>query len=1195
MGYIQDQIYAASPNPAGAISSIENSDNYFSPTSSWGRRKALGRTNSEIRNTAFELRRRGLGEEVDEAFEEPRSMMTRLFDGLQASNFALAGGIGELQQGGTFYDAFKRGAAELAASSDIFDLYTDKQVEELFGKAPLRESFSNVLRRATDAGEEDIPTAVAGMILDVALDPVTYVSFGTGALGKVGKLAPFLNVYSAAYKGGKAIAGTQGARDVIRNTLKSDNDIIKRLVTIFGKGFRPNFDIEKAIATTNEEGKDALRYWLDEITRYEHEKYLGSDDLSQGLANIVKDRPEAFSDAGTIEEKMGIVKGFTENLAGGVKIKDFVVGLSSGLDAGERRMIGLFLDEPDVLKKLIKESAPDRAPFIEQKIDAVQDFFRVLEREDEAATGIFNKIVLRDIWDVPKHLETRHTKKLNAELKRRMGVSSHTIAKLESLSPGLSNTLDADGYNKVKSIVQSLEERVLKSTPFDLDFAHLAISKGHRTTQLGAQKRLNDAVFTNPEITIPVHDRQDVLRFWNSSQEDIKAVLRAENPDGVATGFKKLYADIQRLKTDYQEAGYDIFQPTGRYLDGEMGELKHLGLGDKFKTKDGKIWKRVEGDKPQRQTMVKATTTSGDTTVKGVAFEPDMLVYEVTKDGKRYGLPKPIHQINKGARFIYRVGDEDIVGKITTQGRTAKIEVVEQGVPGGIKKYLDAGEEVRALDEAPTYLIHKEIKEGLEKVNSVLDTGKPDEAVSEILRSFDKYMSMWKGYATLSTGFLSRNAQNNVFINWMAGISFNPKRYSEAMQLQAGRGDDVTLKVGDEVFQGGDILRLADKHGIRGSSGYERDIGLLGREQDLLNNMAIHSGEKGSETLKALGEFKNPVVDGVSEFEDGSKLISRMSKKTGEYLGSGGKLLQWNRRWGGAMENNAKLVHFIHMIRKGMTPEESARSVKKYLFDYGELTTAEREIFRRVLPFYTWTRKNVPLMFGELLRNPGQFSKVPKLMDAIEDLSADSETMDVPDYFSEISAIRMPKFVDSSVRNANQFVAQSLYSMGLLEEKPEDMVGLQPVFYKPDLAFQDLDIISDHKQIMSGINPLLKFPWEMLGGEGKGYSFFLDRPMEKFEGEPAEVSLIPGLPMKLRVKHQRALESLAPTFGKINRLRAETQKGALVSRLASEFAGIKVMQNDLSAARAGKRYRLRDKLRNAKKMGQETGQIPFRR
>ena len=878
-----------------------------------------------------------------------------------------------------------------------------------------------------------------------------------------------------------------------------------------------------------------------------------------------------------------------------MKIKDFVVSLSNGLDVGERRMIGLFLDEPDTLKTLIKESAPDRAPFIEQKIDAVQDFFRVLEREEEAATGIFNKIVLRNIWDVPKHLETRHTKKLNAELKRRMGISGSTIAKLESLSPGLSKALDADGYNKVKGIIQSLEERVVSSTPLDLDFAHLAVSKGHRTTQLGAQKRLNDAVFTNPEITIPVHDRQDVLKYWDSTQQEIKQALRAESTDGTAKGFKQMYADIQKLKADYKEAGYDIWQPTGRYLDGEMGELKHLALGDKFKSQDGRIWKRLEGDKPQRQTMAVATTTSGDATAKGVKLEPDMLVYEVGKDGQRYGLPKPIHEINKGSRFIYRAGDEDVVGKITTKGVSSKIKVVEEGVRGYVEKYLDANDAVRSLDEGPTYLIHSEVRKGLEKINAVLDRGKPDKAIGEILGSFDKFMSMWKGYATLSTGFLSRNAQNNVFINWMAGISFNPKRYSEAMQLQAGRGNDVTLKVGDEIFQGGDILRLADKHGIRGSSGYERDIGLMGREQDLLNNMAIRSGSDGAETMKALGEFKNPVVDAVSDFEDGSTLIQKMSRKTGEYLGSGGKLLQFNRRWGGAMENNAKLVHFMHMIRKGMTPDEAARSVKKYLFDYGELTTAEREVFRRVLPFYTWTRKNVPLMFGELMRNPGQFAKIPKAMDAIEDLSADSETMDVPDYFSEITAMRMPKFVDTAVRNTNQFVAQSLYSMGILKERPENIVGLQPVFYKPDLAFQDLDIISDHKQIMSGINPLLKFPWEMAGGEGKGYSFFLDRPMEKFEGEPAEVSLIPGLPIKLRVKHQRALESLVPTLGKINRLRADAQRGGLVSRMASEFVGVKIMQNDLSAAKAGKRYRIRDKLRNAKRKGQETGQIPFRR
>lgn len=1199
MGSVMDTLNNNASNPVGAMSLLDQED-YFSPSAGRSRRESLRRTNTEIRNTSFELRQRGFGGEVEEALEEPRSTTTRIFDGLQAANFALAGGVSELQEGGTYYDAFKRGASELVASSDIFDFFTDKQVEEFFGKAPMRKGFADVLRKASDRGEGDIPTAVGGMILDIALDPVTYASFGAGALGKVGKLAPFLNVYSAGYKGGKAILGTDIAQEGIKDLmmgknplLKTDSAIIKSITTIFGEGFRTNFPYEKAIITSNEEGKNALRLWLDKLTRHGNEKYLGTDELSEGLAGIVKGTPEAFADAGTLSEKTGLVKGFTENVAQGVKIKDFVVSLSSGLSSGERRMIGLFLDEPNALKAMIKKSNPERAPFIEHKIDAVQDFFRVLEREEEAATGIFSKIDLRSIWAIPKHLETSHTKKLNAEMKRRMGASKTVIAELESLSPGLSEALDVDGYENIKSIIRTLEQRLGAGTPTDLDFAHLAISKGHRTTSLSAKKRLVDSVFTDIEVAIPVHDRQDLLRFWEHSENGIKEMLIKEN--GTGKGATQMWRDIQKLKGDYKEAGWIPYQPVGRFLDGETGELKNLGLGDYFKTEDGKLWKRIDGAKPQRQTMAIATTTTGETTAKGIKFEPDDLVFRVDKEGKRFGLPQPIHKLDKGEKFIHRVGDDDVAGVINTKGISLEITAQEQGVKGFATKEFGGNDAVRSVDQAPTYLMHEEIVNGLKKVEEVFNPNAPDKALHEVLRSFDKYMSMWKGYATLSTGFLSRNAQNNVFVNWMAGIPMNPKRYSEAMRLQAGRGDEVTLKIGDEVFSGNEIVRLADKHGIRGSSGYERDIGLMGREQDLLNSMAIKAGKDGDGTRMALGEFKNPILDAVSHFEDGSKLMGRMSRKTGEYFGSGGKLLEWNRRMGGAMENNAKMVHFIHQIRKGMSPEDAARSVKKYLFDYGELTTAEREVFRRVLPFYTWTRKNVPLMFGELMRNPGQFAKVPKTMDMIRNLSDNSETMDVPDYFSEVSAVRMPKFVDRSIRDANQFVAQSLYSMGIIKEKPEEITGLQPVFYKPDLAFQDLDLLTDHRQIMSGLNPLLKVPFEMAAGEGKGYSYFIDRPQERYEGQPAEVSLIPGLPIALRRKHQAALESLAPTLGKINRLRADTQRGGLVSRIASEFAGFKMMQNDVSAAKAGKRYKLRDQLRNIKRKGQETGQIPSRR
>ena len=236
---------------------------------------------------------------------------------------------------------------------------------------------------------------------------------------------------------------------------------------------------------------------------------------------------------------------------------------------------------------------------------------------------------------------------------------------------------------------------------------------------------------------------------------------------------------------------------------------------------------------------------------------------------------------------------------------------------------------------------------------------------------------------------------------------------------------------------------------------------------------------------------------------------------------------------------------------------------------------------RRLIPFYTWMRKNVPLMLEQLVVNPERFSYVPKGITAINNLSADVNHYDVPDYFSESTAIRMPKYVDHVIKDANTAISKLLYSLGAIDERPEEITGLQPVYLKPDLPFQDLGMTAT--ELLSSLTPVIKTPFETIIGQERGHSFFLDRPTEAFEGEDAEVNLFPGFDFRLRAKHQQALEGMVPTLGKYYRMKGAIQKGKGASQLASEFLGIKFLQNDIFQAADMKGRKRRDKLRAIKK------------
>lgn len=61
---------------------------------------------------------------------------------------------------------------------------------------------------------------------------------------------------------------------------------------------------------------------------------------------------------------------------------------------------------------------------------------------------------------------------------------------------------------------------------------------------------------------------------------------------------------------------------------------------------------------------------------------------------------------------------------------------------------------------------------------------------------------------------------------------------------------------------------------------------------------------------------------------------------------------------------------FRHFIDKGFTPWEAAQLTKRYLFDYSDLSQAERIYARAIFPFYTWTRYAIPRAILGPIENP---------------------------------------------------------------------------------------------------------------------------------------------------------------------------------------------------------------------------------
>jgi hypothetical protein len=75
------------------------------------------------------------------------------------------------------------------------------------------------------------------------------------------------------------------------------------------------------------------------------------------------------------------------------------------------------------------------------------------------------------------------------------------------------------------------------------------------------------------------------------------------------------------------------------------------------------------------------------------------------------------------------------------------------------------------------------------------------------------------------------------------------------------------------------------------------------------------------------------------------------------------------RSGGEIFDDVTRLANFMAGKKKYGSTEKAAQQVRKYLFNYNELTKADRAM-RIAVPFWNWTKRNIPLQMNLLLENP---------------------------------------------------------------------------------------------------------------------------------------------------------------------------------------------------------------------------------
>jgi hypothetical protein len=404
------------------------------------------------------------------------------------------------------------------------------------------------------------------------------------------------------------------------------------------------------------------------------------------------------------------------------------------------------------------------------------------------------------------------------------------------------------------------------------------------------------------------------------------------------------------------------------------------------------------------------------------------------------------------------------------------------------------------------------------------------ESFQRLVALKDQAHGFWKHWDTLTNwfkagliatpGFMYRNMFGAFLNAYLDGVNINSiirsantvSRINKVAEKQNLSFMQTARGMADESPYMKDFVTLLEQ-GVRGGGQATQSV-----------NPYASAGEKGILGAVGLGRWGRGITRGSSEAQNvpnglrgPGRLIKTVADVTWESVpgtsqrgalrnlgtvlpvGPGSSNWMWNKAVRSAnmqMEDVIRLGVGMDTLRWGGTPQDALERIARSQFDYGELTETEQTI-RRWVPFYTWTRKNVPYQFNKLVTNPAAYNRVMSVKRNME-LGTEDEGV-VPDWFMHPFGIRLPW----EWGGARVYTTPDLPFADLFRYDPTRSVEGQG-----GIIHSGLTEVKDN--MLWQLSPIAKMPLEMINGKSLrgGFNF-----TGKYQTMPLVFSEMAGAPV----------------------------------------------------------------------------------
>lgn len=422
-----------------------------------------------------------------------------------------------------------------------------------------------------------------------------------------------------------------------------------------------------------------------------------------------------------------------------------------------------------------------------------------------------------------------------------------------------------------------------------------------------------------------------------------------------------------------------------------------------------------------------------------------------------------------------------------------------------------------------------------ESARFLLDASKRLGSPDTVAGWWDKLLGTFKNTAIFSPGFLTRNAVSSGFTNYLAdGFGKSLRGYRDMLTVMNAADDTRTI---------------------------------------------------GKYTIKQLREDILPRY-GIS---GGGFVGQQVGEATGAISSKIEPVFQWWRDVNASQETVHRGAMFLNAIRDGADPLKAAQKVKKFHFDYGDLTPSMDWVKRKFVPFLAWTYNNIPLQIEMLVTAPNRYRNLNYLKEAVAGGQIDPNA---PEWWEQ-QDVWQTKATSGDIRSVLD--KTGLTKLPLIGEAFKVPDTKDKVAVSMGLPYADLNMLSGNPAGMLG-------PASTLMNAVNNYDAFLERPIQSFKGEKKplltignfQLDQIPGLNNPKVLYALQGLIPISKRYGtdlsaEISRIFTGKEKPDDKYRAVAKLIGVRVLPNVKSEAEKRKILMLLEDLREFKKYREQEG------